>query len=120
MLDCCKNSDTGDGKKLMPRDSQNADPAVTAEQSESSQTVDTIDSASETNSNTCEKSADPVRQLAVPFAWAADPEYVIIGGKKAPVKSYSLDEILRQSAARLREKIFRERGIAVPEFDPAP
>lgn len=55
-----ENSDTSDGRNLMPEPSQNADPAVTAEQSESSQTVDNIDSASTDNSNTCEKSADPV------------------------------------------------------------
>ena len=119
-LEYDRDSDTSDGIKLMPEGAETADPAVTVSETESSQTVDNIDSAAETETNTCEKSADPIRQLAVPFAWAADPEYAIINGKKAPVKSYSLDEILRQSAARLREKIFRERGIAVPEFDPAP
>ena len=119
MLEYDLDSDTSDGKNLMPEPSQNADPAVTAEQSESSQTVDTIDSASETNSNTCEKSADPVGQLAVPFRKGADPEYVLIGGKKVEMKRYTLNELLNQSAARLREKIFKERGVLVPEFDPA-
>ena len=119
ILEYDRDSDTGDGKNLMPEPSQNADPAVTAKQAESSQTVDTIDSASETNSNTCEKSADPVGQLAVPFRKGADPEYVLIGGKKVEMKRYTLNELLNQSAARLREKIFRERGMIVPEFDPA-
>ena len=119
MLEYDRDSDTSDGIKLMPEQSESADPAVTAKETESSQTVDTIDSAATTEINTCEKSADPVRQLAVPFARAADPEYAIINGKKAPVKSYSLDEIIRQGAVRLRERIFRERGIVVPEFDPA-
>ncbi len=120
MLKYDRDSDTSDGRNFMPEPSQNADPAVTAEQVKSSQTVDTIDSASETNSNTCEKSADPVGQLAVPFAHAADPEYMFIGGKKVEVKRFSINELLNQSAARLREKIFRERGIVVPEFSLAP
>ena len=119
MLEYDRDSDTSDGKNPMPESSQNADPAVTAEQVESSQTVDTIDSASKADSNTCEKSADPVRQLAVPFCSGADPEYLLIGGKKVEVKSYTLDELLNQSAARLRAKIFAERGIIVPEFHPA-
>ena len=118
-LEYDRDSDTSDGIKLMPERAETADHAVTAEKSESSQTADTIGSAAATEKNSCEKSADPVRQLAVPFASAADPEYAIIGGKKVELKRYSLDEILRQSAARLREKIFRERGIVVPEFDPA-
>ncbi|MBQ8121000.1 MAG: AAA family ATPase [Ruminococcus sp.] len=119
-LEYDRGSDTSDGITLMPEQSETADPAVTAEETESSQTADTIDSAAATETNTCEKSADPVGQLAVPFCSGADPEYAIIGGKKVEVKSYSLDELLNQSAARLREKIFRERGIVVPEFDPAP
>ena len=103
----------------MPERAETADTAVTAEKSESSQTADTIDSAAETDNNTCEKSADPALQLAVPFARAADPEYAIINGKKIEVKRNTLDELLNQSAERLREKIFRERGIVVPEFNPA-
>ncbi|MBP1538491.1 MAG: hypothetical protein ILA17_11525 [Ruminococcus sp.] len=55
-----ESSDTSDGRNLMPEPSQNADPAVTAEQTESSQAADTIDSASAGSSNTCEKLADPV------------------------------------------------------------
>ena len=119
MLEYDRDSDTGDGKNLMPEPSQNADPAVTAEQTESSQTVDTIDSSATGESNTCEKSADPVGLFAVPFRSGADPEYVIIGGKKVELKRYTLNELLNQSAARLREKIFKERGVLVPEFDPA-
>ena len=119
MLEYDRDSDTSDGKNLMPEPSQNADPAVTVGDSNSSQTADTIDSASTDNSNTCEKLADPVEQLAVPFRSGADPKYVIIGGKKVEVKSYSLDDLLNQSAAKLREKIFKERGVLVPEFDPA-
>ncbi len=118
-LEYDRGSDTSDGIKLMPERAETADPAVTVEETENSQTADTIDSAAATEKDSCEKSADPVRKLAVPFARAADPEYAIIDGKKATVKSYSLDEILQQSAARLREKIFRERGIVVPEFNSA-
>ncbi len=68
-----ENSDTSDGRNLMPEPSQNADPAVTAGESENSQTADTIESASTYNSNACEKLADPVGQLAVPFRNGADP-----------------------------------------------
>ena len=57
----------------MPEPSQNADPAVTAEQSGSSQAIDSIGSASTYNSNACEKLADPVGQLTVPFRNGADP-----------------------------------------------
>ena len=57
----------------MPKLLQNADPAVTAEQSESSQTADTIDSASVSDRKTSKESADPVGQLAVPFRNGADP-----------------------------------------------
>ena len=119
MLEYDRDSDTGDGINLMPEQAENADPAVTAEQTESSQTIDSIDSAATEESNTCEKSTDPVGQLAVPFRKGADPEYVIIGGKKVEVKRYSLDEILRQSATKIRAKVFAERGIIVPEVHPA-
>lgn len=104
-LEYDSGSDTSDGIKLMPERAETADPAVTAEKSESSPTADTIDSPVTAEKNSCEKSADP--------------EYIIIGGKKVEVKRYSLDEILRQSAAKIRAKVFAERGILVPEFDPA-
>ena len=118
-LEYDRDSDTSDGIKLMPERAETADPAVTAKEIESSQTTDIIDSVAATEKNSCEKSADPASQLAVPFARAADPEYVLIGGKKVEVKRYSLDEIIRQCAVRLRERIFRERGIVVPKFDPS-
>ena len=118
MLEYDRDSDTGDGRNLMPEPSQNADPAVTAEQTESSQTADTIGSSATGESNTCEKSTDPVGQLAVPFCSGADPEYIIINGKKVEVKSYSINELLHQCAAKIRAKVFAERGILVPEFDP--
>ncbi len=68
-----ENSDTSDGRNLMPEPSQNADPAVTAGESENSQTADTIDSASADSRNTCGKLADPVGQLAVSFWNGTDP-----------------------------------------------
>ena len=120
MLKYDRDSDTSDGRNFMPEPSQNADPAVTVEESESSQNTDTIGSAATAETSTYEKSTDPIGQLAVPFKHRADPEYAIINGKRVEVKSYTLDEILMQSAARLREKIFRERGIVVPEFSLAP
>ena len=118
-LEYDRDSDTSDGIKLMPEGAETADPAVTVPETESSQTVDNIDSAAETETNTCEKSADPVGQLAVPFRNGADPEYVIIGGKKVEVKSYSINELLYQCAAKIRAKVFADQGIVLPEFDPA-
>ena len=118
-LEYDRDSDTSDGIKLMPEGAETADPAVTVPETESSQTVDNIDSAAETETNTCEKSADPVGQLAVPFCSGADPEHIIINGKRVELKRYTLNELLNQSATKLREKIFRERGKVLPEFDPA-
>ena len=118
-LEYDRDSDTGDGKNLMPEPSQNADPAVTAEQTESSQTTDSIDSASTSDIKTSKELADPVGRLAVPFCSGADPEYVIIGGKKVEVKSYSINELLHQCAAKIRAKVFADQGIVLPEFDPA-
>ena len=119
MLEYDRDSDTGDGRNLMPEPSQNADPAVTAEQPESSQAIDSIGSAATEGSNTCEKSTDPVGQLAVPFRKGADPEYLLINGKKIEVKSYSINELLYQCAAKIRAKVFADQGIVLPEFDPA-
>ena len=119
MLEYDRDSDTGDGRTLMPEPSQNADPAFTAEQTESSQTIDSIDSSATGESNTCEKSADPVRQLAVPFRSAADPEYLLIGGKKVEMKRFSINELLHQCAAKIRAKVFADQGIVLPEFNPA-
>ena len=119
MLEYDRDSDTGDGRNLIPEPSQNADPAVTAEQTESSQTIDSIDSSATGESNTCEKSADPVRQLAVPFRSAADPEYLLIGGKKVEMKRFSINELLHQCAAKIRAKVFADQGIVLPEFNPA-
>ena len=60
MIRLVQNSDTSDGRNLMPEPSQNADPAVTAEQSENQQAADTIDSASASDSKTSKELADPV------------------------------------------------------------
>ena len=73
MIRLVQNSDTSDGRNLMPEPSQNADPAVTAEQTESSQAADTIDYASTSVSKTSKELADPVGQLAVPFRNGTDP-----------------------------------------------
>ena len=119
MLEYDRDSDTSDGKNLMPEPSQNADPAVTVEESNSSQTADTIDSASVGDRKTSKELADPVGQLAVPFRKEADPEYLLINGKKVEVKRYTLNELLNRSAAKIRAKVFAVKGIVVPEFDPA-
>ena len=118
-LEYDKDSDTSDGTKLMPERAETADPAVTIGETERSQAIDLIGSAATEESNTCEKSADPVGQLAVPFRSAADPEYLLIGGKKVEMKRFSINELLHQCAAKIRAKVFADQGIVLPEFNPA-
>ena len=58
--------------------------------------------------------------LAVPADGAAAPEYVLIDGKQVPIVRFSLDDQLNCSAAKIRAKIYQERGVLVPEFKLAP
>lgn len=47
-------------------------------------------------------------------------EYAVVYGKRYPIVRYSLDDIIHQSAAKIRAQIYKERGVLVPEFSPAP
>ena len=51
---------------------------------------------------------------------SADPEYVLIDGKRMPIVRFSLDDLLNRSAAKIRAQIYQERGVLVPEFKLAP
>ena len=51
---------------------------------------------------------------------SADPEYVLIDGKRVPIVRFSIDDLLNRSAAKIRAQIYRERGVIVPEFNLAP
>ena len=107
-----KNSDGSDGKNLMPEHAHTADPTVTecfgnAEISSLSVEGDGIDTSIST---------DPVPSSTVPDDEADDPEYVLIDGKRVPVVRMSFDNIVLRSAARLRQKIYTEQGIIVPEL----
>ena len=54
MLEYDRDSDTSDGKNLMPEPSQNADLAVTIGETESLQNIDNIDFPVTAENNTCE------------------------------------------------------------------
>ena len=111
-----KNSDSSDGKMLMPEQLQTADPAVTMESIECSESVENSLSEVEDSSSDTENSTDPAPISAVPADEAVDPKYVLINGEQVPIVRFSIDDIINRSAARLRQRIFEERGIAVPEF----
>ena len=111
-----KNSDSSDGKMLMPEQQQTADPAVTAESVECSGSSDNTLSAIESSSSDSENPTDPAPTSAVPAEGVTDPEYVLIEGKKVPVVRFSVDDIINRSAAKIRAQIYRERGILVPKF----
>ena len=116
LLSYDKNSDSSDGKMLMPEQLQTADPAVTMESVECSESVENTLSEVEDSSSDTEKSTDPAPKSAVPADEAADPEYVLINGEQVPIVRFSIDDIIHRSAARLRQRLFEERGIAVSEF----
>ncbi len=111
-----KNSDSSDSKNLMPKQPQTADPTVTAESIECSESIENALSEVEVCSSDSENSTDPVSTSAVPAEGDADPEYVLIEGKKVPIVRFSFDDIINRSAAKIRAQIFKERGILVPEF----
>ena len=111
-----KKSDSSDGKNLMPEQPQTADPAVTAESVDCSGISENTLSAIESSSSDSESPTDPAPSSAVPAEGAADPEYLLIYGKKVPVVRFSVDDIINRSAAKIRAQVYRERGILVPEI----
>ncbi len=115
-----KNSDSSDGKMLMPEQPQTADPTVTMESDDCSETVENAASADDDGSTSADSFTDPAPEAAVPADGAADPEFVLINGKQVPIVSFSLDDLLHRSAAKIRAQLYNERGITVPEFKLAP
>ena len=115
-----KNSDSSDGKMLMPEQPQTADPAVTPDGTDCSETFENAASAVNDVSTSADIFTDPALETAVPADGAADPEYVLIDGKQVPIVRFSLDDQLNCSAAKIRAKIYQERGVLVPEFKLAP
>lgn len=115
-----KNSDSSDGKMLMSEQPQTADPAVTMENVDCSETVENAALAVNDVSTSADNFTDPVRKTAVSSDGAADPEYVHIDGKQVPIVRFSLDDLINCSAAKIRAQIYQERGVLVPEFKLAP
>ncbi|MBQ6661786.1 MAG: AAA family ATPase [Lachnospiraceae bacterium] len=115
-----KNSDSSDGKILMSEQPQTADPTVTSDDADCSETVENAASAVDDVSTSADDFTDPEPATAVPADGAADPEYVLIDGKQVPIVRFSLDDLLNRSAAKIRAQIYQERGILVPEFKLAP
>ena len=111
-----KNSDSSDGKNLMPEQPQTTDPTVTVEIINCSENVENTLSEVESVNSDSENSTDPVPTSAVSAEGVTDPEYVLIEGKEVPVVRFSVDDIINRSAAKIRAQIYRERGILVPEF----
>ena len=108
-----KNSDSSDGKMLMPEQPQTADPAVTPNDADCSETVENTDLEVNDVSTSADIFTDPVCETTV-------PEYVLIDGKQAPIVRFSLDDLINRSAAKIRAQIYQERGVLVPEFKLAP
>ena len=107
-----KNSDGSDGKNLMPEQAHTADPTVT----EYFGNAEISSLSVEDNGSDTSISTDPEPSPAVPDDEADDPEYVLINGKRVPVVRMSFEDIVRRSTAKLRQKIYEERGILVPEL----
>ena len=107
-----KNSDGSDGKNLMPEQAQIADSTVT----ECSRNAEISSLSVEGDGSDTSISTDPVPASAVPDNDADDPEYILINGKRVSVVRMSFEDIVRKSSTRLRQKIYEERGIIVPEL----
>lgn len=116
LLSYNKNSDSSDGKSLMPNTDNITDPTVTYDADEclekSENTLKDDDSCSKNQP----KATDPIAGSTVPDGQTAAPEYLIVDGKKVPIIRMSLDEIINRSAAKIRNKLAVERGILAPEF----
>jgi hypothetical protein len=107
-----KNSDSSDGKNLMLEHAHTADPTVT----ECSESAEISSLSVEGDGSSTSISTDPVPPPAVPDNDADDPEYVLINGKRVPVVRMSVEDIVLRSATRLRQKIYEECGVIVPEL----
>lgn len=105
-------SDSSDGKNLMPEAVNFTDPAVTERSSECSEkSLNTLFEGDKENQKD-KKSTDPVSNATVPVCNSTDP---VQGEKVCEVKWTTLDEILNTSARKIRSKL-ASQGIDVPPF----
>lgn len=105
-------SDSSDGRNLMPKECENADPAVTCGNSEMLEkplntllAIDEYEVEAEKSAVTVCDSADPVDDVTDP---AADEAYEI--------ELMSLDEVLHMSANKIRSQL-ANKGIDIPPFE---
>ena len=105
-------SDSSDGRNLMPKECENADPAVTCGNSEMLEkplntllAIDEYEVEAEKSAVTVCDSADPVDDVTDP---AADEAYEI--------ELMSLDEVLHMSANKIRSQL-ANKGIEIPPFE---
>lgn len=107
-----KNSDTSDGKKLMPQAVDFTDPAVTETGSECSEKpLNTLFSGDDENQKD-KNSTDPVCKVTVPVGEVTDP---VQDEKVYEVKWTTLDEILNESVRKIRSKL-ASQGVYVSPF----
>ena len=107
-----KNSDTGDGKNLMPEAVKYTDPAVTEKGSECfEKPLNTLFECDDENQKD-KNSADPAGKITVPVCNSTDP---VQGEKICEVRRTTLDEILNESARKIRSTL-ASQGIDVPPF----
>ena len=105
-------SDSSDGRNLMPKECENADPAVTCGNSEMLEkplntllAIDEYEVEAEKSAVTVCDSADPVDDITDP---AANEVYEI--------ELMSLDEVLHMSANKIRSQL-ANKGIEIPPFE---
>lgn len=105
-------SDSSDGRNLMPKECENADPAVTCGNSEMLEkplntllAIDEYEVEAEKSAVTVCDSADPVDDVTDP---AANEVYGI--------ELMSLDEVLHMSANKIRSQL-ANKGIEIPPFE---
>ena len=112
ILNYVMKSDSSDGRNLMPKECENADPAVTCGNSEMLEkplntllAIDEYEVEAEKSAVTVCDSADPVDDVTDP---AANEVYEI--------ELMSLDEVLHMSANKIRSQL-ANKGIEIPPFE---
>ena len=107
-----KNSDTGDGKNLMPEAVKFTDPAVTEKGSECSEKPLNALLEDDYENQKDKNSDDPAGKVTVPVCNSTDP---VQDEKICEVNWTTLDEILNESARKIRSTL-ASQGIEVPPF----
>ena len=105
-------SDSSDGRNLMPKECENADPAVTCGNSEMlEKPLNTLLAIDESEVET-EKSAVIVCDSADPVDDVTDPA----ANEVYEIELMSLDEVLHMSANKIRSQL-ANKGIEIPPFE---